>query len=176
MKRILAFSGSNSSTSINQQLVRAVSALESDLTIDVIDLRDFPAPIFGVDLEANEGVPESMVTLRNLMSEYDGYIISSPEHNGSIPTFFKNTLDWLSRQGGKIFQEKSVVFLAASPGARGGASVLQHLLEVMPHRGAKIVGGHGVGMFPEKMNGDNLKEGEDKMKIQELLYKLSAQI
>ena len=176
MKKVLAFSGSNSSTSINLQLVNAVAKLDVDFQIDVIDLRDYAAPIYGIDHETAEGIPASMVKLKELMNSYDGYIVSSPEHNGSMPAFLKSTLDWLSRQEGKIFQEKPVVFLATSPGARGGSSVLNHILEIMPYRGAKVIGGHGVGEFSKKVQDGNLIESEDKQIIIELLRKLSSSL
>ncbi len=173
MKKVLAFSGSNSAQSINQQLINAVSVLNHDFQIDVVDLRDFPAPLYGIDVEIEKGIPDTMVALRTLMLKYDAYIVSSPEHNGSMPAFFKNTLDWLSRQEGKIFHDKPVIFLSTSQGARGGASVLKHLLEIMPYRGAKIVGGHGVGEFSKKVINHKFVECEDKQIITELLRKLS---
>lgn len=173
MNKVLAFSGSSSSTSINQQLIHAVANLKTDLQIDVIDLRDFPDPMYDMDIELENGIPENMVKLRTLMKEYDGFIVSSPEHNGSMPAFLKSNLDWLSRQEGKMFQDKPVVFLATSEGARGGASVLKHLLEIMPYRGAKIVGGHGVGEFSKKVIEGSLIDGEDKSKIEELLADMS---
>jgi NAD(P)H-dependent FMN reductase len=153
-----------------------VAKLEVDIQIDVIDLRDYAAPIYGIDCETSEGIPASMVKLKELMNGYNGYIVSSPEHNGSMPAFLKSTLDWLSRQEGKIFQEKPVVFLATSEGARGGASVLKHLLEIMPYRGANIIGGHGVGEFSKKVQDGNLNESEDKQIITELLHKLKLSI
>ena len=45
MKKIIAFSRSNSSKSINQQLVRIVSKYIKNAEVEVISLRDFPAPI-----------------------------------------------------------------------------------------------------------------------------------
>lgn len=174
MKKILAFSGSNSSTSINQQLVKIASTYAVNAEVEVIDLRDYEALIFGLDLE-KEGVPSAMVELKEKMHSVDGFIVSSPEHNGSMPAFLKNSLDWVSRQGGKIFNDKPVVFLSTSPGPRGGASVLKHLVEIMPYRGAKVVGSHGVGSFESKLEGGELY-GADKEAIQELVAKLEAAI
>jgi chromate reductase, NAD(P)H dehydrogenase (quinone) len=51
-------------------------------------------------------------------------IISFAEHNGSYSAAYKNLFDWCSRLGQKIFQDKPLVLLSTSPGARGGASVL----------------------------------------------------
>ena len=47
MKKILAFAGSNSSTSINKQLAKYASSLLKDVDVNLIDLNDFKAPLFG---------------------------------------------------------------------------------------------------------------------------------
>lgn len=57
MKKILAFAGSNSSNSINKQLVEYAATLQEG--IDVIDLRDYDAPIYSIDLEQAERHPHS---------------------------------------------------------------------------------------------------------------------
>ena len=49
--KIIAFSGSNSSSSINQQFVHAIVTKIDFSEVEVIDLRDYPAPIYGIDLE-----------------------------------------------------------------------------------------------------------------------------
>lgn len=176
MKKIIAFSGSNSSTSINQQLVISVAKMAKNSEVEVISLRDYEAPIFGEDLEKEIGSPDSMKALFEKMSTADGFIVSTPEHNGYMPAVFKNTIDWLSRLGRKVFNDKPVVFLSASPGGRGGASALGQMLNVMPHQGAKIVGSHSLGSFYDKFEDGNLKEGEDKRAIENLIKELKENI
>lgn len=85
MKKILAFSGSNSSSSINQRLVHAAAKLVKE--IDVIDLRDYDAPIYSEDIEKTTGLPQNITQLYDLIQEYDSIILASPEHNG-LPTAF----------------------------------------------------------------------------------------
>jgi NAD(P)H-dependent FMN reductase len=36
---------------------------------------------------------------------------------------FKNVFDWCTRISGKVFQEKAMLLMASSPGAKGGASL-----------------------------------------------------
>ncbi len=175
MKKILAFSGSNYSKSINQQLVGIAASYVKEAAVEVISLSDFPAVMYGMDEEEANGFPKKMVELKEKMSNANGFIVSSPEHNGSMPAVLKNSLDWVSRQGGKIFNDKPVVFLATSPGPRGGASVLSHLVEIMPYRGAEIVGSHAVGSFQEKVV-DNDLTGVDKEKVQSLVKELENKI
>ncbi|MFT6746719.1 MAG: chromate reductase [Glaciecola sp.] len=178
MKKIIAFSGSNSINSINQKLVQIAASYVSDknIEVEILNLRDYPAVVFGTEEESVNGFPESMIAFHAKMLEADGYLVSTPEHNGSYPAVLKNTLDWLSRMGGKTFNDKPAVLLATSPGARGGASILTHLLAIMPYQGAKVIGGHGLGSFHDKVLDGQLVPGEDKEKIQELINELSKAV
>jgi len=172
MKKILAFSGSNSVNSINQQLVTIAGAFIEKAEVETINLRDYPAVIYGTEEESTNGFPDTIKALHEKMLQADGYLISSPEHNGSIPAVFKNTIDWLSRMGGKTFNDKPTVFLATSPGARGGASVLAHLLAITPYQGANVIGGHGVGSYFDKVVDGELVAGTDKETVVQLIGKL----
>lgn len=173
MKKILAFSGSNSKDSINQKLIQSIAPyFSTNIEVEILNLRDFPAPIFGVDLEKSHGFPETMQHFRQKMIECDAILLSSPEHNGSMPAVLKNTLDWISRMGSPIFQNKPLVFLSASTGARAGASVLKHLNEIMPFRGAEIVGSYGIGNFEDKIKDGVLIDASDKAQIIKLIQKL----
>jgi NAD(P)H-dependent FMN reductase len=171
MKKILAFAGSNSKGSINHVLVREAVNTLSNIEVKLISLRDYEAPLYGIDLEITEGFPVKMVELHNLFSEFDGYVVGVPEHNGSMPAVLKNTLDWISRQEGKIFQDKPVVFLGTSPGGRGAASAMKHTLEIMPHRGAKIIGHHSLPNF-----NDHYINGTFNAEVIEDLSKLMGQL
>ena len=85
---ILAFSGSNSKHSINQKLIVATAKMISKHQVKVISLRDFEAPLYGIDLESEAGIPELMLKLNSIFNNVDGFLISTPEHNGSIPAVF----------------------------------------------------------------------------------------
>lgn len=176
MKKIIAFSGSNSANSINQQLITSVAEMVTKAQVEILSLRDFEAPIFGVDLEKEIGSPDTMKALFEKMSSADGFIVSTPEHNGFMPAVLKNTHDWLSRMGRKVYNDKPVVFLSCSPGGRGGASALGQMLDIMPHQGAKVIGGHSVGMFFDKFNEGALVEGSDKDAIFKLVQELEQSI
>lgn len=160
MKKILAFSGSNSSTSINQRLVRIVGQYTQETMVEVLDLRDYPAPMFGVDHEKEKGMPKSMESLLEKLNECDGVLLSTPEHNGDMPAVLKNTIDWLSRIQKKPFTGKPTLLLSTSPGARGGKSALEHLTRILPFQGAEIVGSHSVGSFNDKVVEEQLVEAE----------------
>ena len=46
---------------------------EAGAEVDVIDLRDFPLPLFDQDLEREEGTPEAATRLKGLMVEHDAF-------------------------------------------------------------------------------------------------------
>ncbi len=143
--RILVFAGSARKDSCNKKLARmaaeAVTAAGGVATY--VDLADYPAPLYDGDLEAGEGSPESMRKLRQLFLEHDGLLISSPEFNSSVTPLMKNTIDWVSREGGKgsltPYQGKVAGLLACSPGALGGLRGLVHLRAILGNIGVLVL-------------------------------------
>lgn len=157
MGKIIAFSGSNSSASINQKLIESSAGLFEKHEVEVLNLRDYIAPLFSADL-LGSGIPDSMQQLKAKIDAADGILISSPEHNGSMSAVLKNTIDWMSMIDQKVFGEKPTVFLSTSPGPRGGVSALDHLVAIMPYRGAKIVGHFALGSFGEHYDDGKLDQ------------------
>lgn len=153
MKKILAFAGSNSQNSINKQLAIYAASLV-DVEYDVADLNDYSLPIFSLEIE-KKGFPSSAQEFNSLLSNYDGFVISLAEHNGSYSAVFKNIFDWVSRIDRKVFKEKPVLLMATSPGGRGGKSVLESASNTFPHMGADIIATFSLPNFY-----DNFKNTE----------------
>lgn len=154
MKKILAFAGSTSSTSINKKLATFAAENLENTTFDVIDLRDFPMEIYSYDEEQN-GFPENAKKFAALLDNYDGFILSLAEHNGSYAAAFKNIYDWSSRINSKVFRDKPLLLMATSPGARGGISVLEAGIQRFSFMGAKDLISFSLPNF-----NDNFKEGK----------------
>ena len=114
MKKILAFGASSSRNSINKQLAKYASSQIKEAEITLLDLNDFEMPIFSVDKEKADGIPEPAQVFKKHILEADGILISFAEHNGSYSSIFKNTLDWTSRIEGKIWEGKSMFLMATS--------------------------------------------------------------
>jgi NAD(P)H-dependent FMN reductase len=137
--KILAFSGSLRKDSYNKKLVRiaAKGAQSSGGVITLVDLNDYPLPLFNEDLEKEQGLPEPGRKLKALFLSHQGLLIASPEYNSSITAVLKNTLDWLSRpvpqeQPLLAFERKVCAIMSASPGGFGGLRaqpVLRSLLQ-----------------------------------------------
>ena len=154
MKKIVAFAGSNSKNSINKQLVTYTSTKVTDAETVVLDLNDYELPIYGIDHETAHGIPENAKKFLKTIQLADGIILSLAEHNGAYSTVFKNIFDWMSRIDGKVWNGVPMLLMATSPGARGGASVLEIAKNRFPFMGGNIVAEFSFPSF-----NDNFKEG-----------------
>ncbi len=149
MSKILAFAGSLRKESTNKKTLRiaAAAAEAADAEVTMVDLKDYPLPVYDGDIELDTGLPENAVRLQDLMLEHDGFLIASPEYNSSISGALKNMIDWTSRprekmKAGKCFEGKVVVLMSASPGGLGG---LRGLFDIR-----KILSTMGVIVLPEQ--------------------------
>jgi NAD(P)H-dependent FMN reductase len=116
--------------------VAAASATAAGGEVTLIDLDDYPMPVYHGDLEEREGVPENGRKLKKLFMAHQALLIVSPENNASMSSLLKNTLDWVSRaadgQNGLVpYQNKVALLLAASPGALGGLRGMVHLRQTL---------------------------------------------
>ena len=162
--KIIGFAASNSSVSINQQLVS--HALKLVEHTELIILSDYIAPIYSEDLEKAEGIPPAIKNLDAKLKEADKIVISVSEHNGNISAFFKNILDWLSRNNRDFLSDKQVIILSASPGGGGAKSALNITERTLPFFGAEVASTLSVKGFH-----DIFKDG--KIVDQELASQLT---
>lgn len=136
--KVLAFAGSARKDSMNKKLVAvaAQGAREAGGEVTLVDLRDFPMPIYDGDLEAASGLPEHARRFKRLMIEHHAFLIACPEYNSSFTPLLKNVLDWASRPepGEKpllAFAGKVAGLVGASAGAMGGYRGLQQVRYVL---------------------------------------------
>ncbi|MEX0997941.1 MAG: NAD(P)H-dependent oxidoreductase [Flavobacteriaceae bacterium] len=159
MTKILAFAGSNSSTSINHKLVEyAVSQMNSH-EVKIIKLTDFPLELFSEDLEKERGFSVNLKLLLNEIEKADALIVSVNEHNSATSAFFKNVLDWLSRIKYKFLEDKKILLMSTSPGRGGAAKSLEYVKDVMTNRYNGIV----VESFSFPSFNENFSETENKI-------------
>jgi chromate reductase, NAD(P)H dehydrogenase (quinone) len=183
--RILAFAGSARQDSYNKQLVRvaAAAAERAGASVTVLDLRDFPLPLFDEDLERDSGPPENAKRLKQLFLEHDGLLIASPEYNSSLSPLLKNTLDWVSRPvTGEprlaAYVGKVASLMSASPGALGGLRGLVHVRSILSSIGVTVLPDQvAVGQaFQAFAEDGSLKETAQQAQVEALGTQLATVI
>jgi NAD(P)H-dependent FMN reductase len=114
----------------------------TDMTVELVDLRDFHLPEFN-EIASNLWMPSAdshAVAWQNKLAEFDGYIFVVAEYNRSVTGALKNALD----QAYKEWARKP--FTAMAYGSVGGVRAVEHLraigveLQMVPTRNAVHLG------------------------------------
>lgn len=181
--QVLVFAGSTRNNSVNRKLAKvAARQLEAaGVSTTLVELRDYPMPLYDGDLETEGGFPEEVTAFQELMRAHDALLIASPEFNGSFSALLKNLIDWVSRPvAGEgptaLFRGKTAAILSASPGRGGGKRGLRHLRELLEMIGVTVIAnqlavGDASNAFDE--NGELIREG-DQQGLQKILDELKA--
>lgn len=152
--------GSISSTSINRQLVEALTKLGPEgVEFKEISIKELP--FYSPDLEAD--FPQIAKDFKQAITDVDGVLVATPEYSRSIPGVLKNAFDWSTRPYGDMsFSGKPVAIIGASAGPISTAAAQQHLRAIMGHFNA-IVMGQPEGMIQAEPglieNGEITNEG-----------------
>lgn len=155
MKKIIAFAGSNSKTSINKQLVTYASSLAEGVSVEILDLNDFDLPTYSINIEKESGIPSNAHSFFDKLTSADAIMVSLAEHNGAYTAAFKSLFDWVSRIEVKLFQNKPLLLMSTAPGPRGGQSVFEIAEGRFPRHDANIVAKFSLPSF-----GENFKDGK----------------
>ncbi len=155
--KILAFSGSNSSASINKKLVTYATTFFTEHAVEILDLNDYEMPLFSVDKLAKNGLPQLAFDFAKKIDESDLLIISLAENNGAYTVAFKNIFDYISviPERKAFWGDKPTFVMATSPGPRGGASVLNLAKTTLPYYGANVIETFSLGSFYENFNAES---------------------
>ncbi|MFF1932023.1 NAD(P)H-dependent oxidoreductase [Streptomyces sp. NPDC058228] len=119
--RILALVGSLRAGSHNRQLAEAAAkhapeGVEIELYEGLADV-----PFYNEDIDVEASVPEAAARLRAAAGQVDGFLLFSPEYNGTMPAVLKNAIDWLSRPyGAGAISDKPVAVVGTAFGQYGG--------------------------------------------------------
>jgi len=171
MPKILAFAGSFRQNSYNKRVlhIAAEGAREAGAEVTVIDLRDYPMPVFDYD-EYEKKFDDNALRFQDLLNYHDGFLIATPEYNGSLPGGFKNAIDWASRTNDKYgmyetVKGKTAAMIAASPGSLGGLRCLNHLRGVLTIMGVWVLPAEiAVSFVSQKFDGDGKEMTDEKMR------------
>lgn len=177
MVKILAMAGSTRTESFNKKLLRhaVVGAQATGAEVTIVDLREFPLPLYDGDLEEKDGIPLNGRELKKIFLDHHGFIFALPEYNSSISGVFKNAIDWISRstQGEAplaAFKNKVAALVSASPGALGGIRGLVHARSMLQNINVLVIPeqicvGKAMEAFDQE---SNLKDEKLKLSVEKV--------
>ncbi|RWB40298.1 MAG: NAD(P)H-dependent oxidoreductase [Mesorhizobium sp.] len=133
-----------------------LAVARGDITVELIDLRDYPMPFFD-EPASNAWVPsqnEVAVRWQRKVAEFDGYIFVTAEYNRGLPAVLKNALDYAYPE----WNRKPAACLGY--GSVGAARSVEHLrlscieLQMAPTRTGVHI--QGTDFFEALQNGKDL--------------------
>lgn len=145
--KVLAFGTSNSRNSINQKMARYAATQIDDADVTLLDIHNLEMPIYSEEREKESGIPAFAHDFYQAIGEADAVVISFAEYNGSYTSAYKNLFDWASRIDMKVYQNKPIIMLAASPGPGGAQSVLAAAEGSAPFFAADVKGALSLPNF-----------------------------
>lgn len=137
-------------------------------TLTIANIKDIP--LYDGDVEANEGIPQSVRRVKDQIAAANGLLLVTPEYNNGIPGVFKNAIDWLSRPPAdipRVFGSRPVAVIGASPGgfgtilAQGAWLPVLRTLGTQPWFGGRLLVSRAGSVF-----NDAGEMVDDKMKAQ----------
>jgi NAD(P)H-dependent FMN reductase len=130
--------------------IRDLATARNDLEVELIDLRDYPMPLFDEPGSPVYMPPKDEAARRwgRKVAELDGFIFVTAEYNRAPPAVLKNALDYAYKE----FNRKPAAFVGY--GGVGGARAVEQLrlisieLQMAPTRsGVHIGGADFIGML-----------------------------
>ena len=171
--KILAFAGSLREHALRKRVLKTASkgATRAGAEVTYDHLRDYPMPIYNLDDHEKNGFDEHALKLQGLFTQHDGFLIATPEYNGSLSAALKNAIDWVSRPSdlyprSAVFTGKFAAMMASSPGSLGGVRSLSHLRGVLTSISVNVLPQEIAVPFAEdKFAGDDEEMLDETMKV-----------
>lgn len=190
--RLIAFAGSLRAGSYNKRLSvnLANGAREAGAEVRVLDLADFPIPVYNADsYDSTAGdphalfdrgeriggphttpMPAGLLAFKEHVRWSDGWLIATPEHNRTYTAVLHNLFEWLTRlaPGESPLDNFSykVVGISCAAYAGGGVTAITELKRSLVNLGCLVVPGGAVVTITdhEQMyDGDGrLRDPEDR--------------
>jgi NAD(P)H-dependent FMN reductase len=140
MATLIGIAGSLRKASVNQSLLNAAAQLMpagSSLELGTLE----GIPLYNEDVESTAGIPAAVSRLQDQIAAGDGLIIATPEYNNAMPGVLKNAMDWLTRppsEIGRVFKDRPVALVGATPGGFGTVLAQISWLPVMRTLGVRL--------------------------------------
>ncbi len=147
--RLLLFPGSLRRDSHQRRLLDYLAVLlEGHCRIDLLAPDEVRLPLFNQDLERDADTMLEVMALHGRFRAADALIVASPEYNGHVAPYLKNTVDWVSRVARidprhaavNPFRDKPLLLCSASTGWTGGVVGLQDARSIFAYLGCLVAG------------------------------------
>lgn len=174
MAKLAGIAGSLRKDSFNRALLAAAAkVVPAGSQLDILSIDD--VPLYNGDDEVRDGLPDSVVRLRQQIQAADGIVISTPEYNAGVPGVLKNAIDWISRPAegeGSVLSGKRLALMGATPGGLGTALSQAAWLPTL--RSLRLVLWTGGGNYLLSRAGNEISDGELSPEKTALLEKFMA--
>jgi NAD(P)H-dependent FMN reductase len=148
MSHVMLITGSLRQDSYNTKLLGHLeSLLPWDFTVDFLGNDALSLPLFNEDLEHESQLRMECVNIHARFARAQGFLIATPEYNGLVSAYLKNTIDWISRLSyideSKVnpFLDKPTLLCSVSTGHRGGSHATSNARDLLSYVGANAIGG-----------------------------------
>ena len=144
--RLLLFPASLRQQSHQRRLIEYIKPhLGEHVEIDLLESVNLP--LFNQDLEQSPEILTAVKAIHARILHADGLIIASPEYNGHVSPYLKNTVDWVSRLARidaayasiNPFRDKPLLLASASTGWTGGVLGLKDARSIFTYLGNLVV-------------------------------------
>jgi NAD(P)H-dependent FMN reductase len=138
--------------------IHDVAAARGDMSVELLDLRDYPMPFFD-EVASNMWAPsknEVAKRWQKKVAEFDGYIFVTAEYNRGIPAVLKNALDYAYPE----WNRKAAAYVGY--GSVGAARSIEHLrlvcveLQMAPTRAGVHI--QGADFLAALQQGKDIRE------------------
>lgn len=104
-----------------------IAARRADVEAELVDLADYPLPLFEEPVAPIYAPPKNEVAQRwcAKLAGLDGFVFVTAEYNHSVPASLKNAIDYAYRE----FNRKPAGFVGY--GGVGAARAIEHLRQIM---------------------------------------------
>ncbi len=131
-KKVLAICGSTRKESVNLHILQRIAEMyEKEMDISIFTQID-QLPHFNPDLDTDTA-PEAVISFRKQIESADGLLVCTPEYVFSLPSSFKNAIEWLVST--TLLTNKPAALVTASSSGQKAHEALQLVMRTV---GAKL--------------------------------------
>lgn len=135
--KLFIVSGSLRQGAFNHKLATHIGKVAEGLghEVDLARINDFDMPLYNFDIQEADGFPAASQAMVDRILAADGWVITTPEYNWSVPAAIKNAIDWISRMRPVPIAGRSVLMTSASTSLVGGVRGVLHFRQSLEQMG-----------------------------------------